>query len=129
MAARLQRAAKTTALELLDRTPSESDDDDVDDTSPCTSDEDSDVEDPDVIAVHSESSDEAEELLEDTNLLQDKNGRNWSKTAPALGRRRAADILRHQPGPKAIARKETILQTWMLFFPILFWRRSFITVN
>ena len=64
-----------------------------------------------------ESSDEVEKLLEDTNMLQDKNGRSWSINAPALGRRRAADILRRQPGPKAIARKETILKTWMLFFP------------
>ena len=66
-----------------------------------------------------ESSDEVEKLLEDTNMLQDKNGRSWSRNAPALGRRGAADtcILRRQPGPKAIARKETILKTWMLFFP------------
>lgn len=123
MAARSQRAAKTTALALLsDQTPSESDDSDIDDTSSCTSNEDNDTEDSDIIAAH-ESSDEAEESLEDTNMLQDKNGHNWSKNAPALGRRRAADILRRQPGPKAIARKETILKTWTLFFRILFWRR------
>lgn len=98
-----------------------------------SSDDDNDIEVPiDIETVHasqsavdadestSESSsddDEANHNIPDIrNPLQDKNNYIWSKDIPRQGRRGAANIIHSAGGPKPESRRDTVRQTWELFF-------------
>lgn len=51
------------------------------------------------------------------NALIDKNGHEWSFSPPTTGRQCQANIIRERPGPRRIAIKDSLLQTWQLFLP------------
>lgn len=67
--------------------------------------------------INSESSEDSENDEESDSLLIDKNGKMWSRNPPSIaGRRDRANVIRGNVGPKPSARKDTILQTWLLLF-------------
>ena len=53
-----------------------------------------------------------------SDSYRDKNGNMWSPSPPTERRRGAENILRHAGGPVPSSRKDSILETWTLFFTI-----------
>lgn len=64
-----------------------------------------------------EVSDNDSEVSQEADLLIDKDGQRWSLEPPATrGRRDASNVFHRRPGPKPSACKDSVLQTWQLFF-------------
>ena len=74
----------------------------------------------DILPPHPEDDTSVEEETgtDDEDVMTDKDGRKWKKNPPQnRGRRGMENIFRERVGPKDIAHKNTILETWQLYFP------------
>ena len=84
---------------------------------------DSEIEAADIDVIHDEQEDsmsdsQEEEEEEDPAQFIDKNGNIWKQEEGAqVGRRNAANIIRESAGPTQAAFKDSIVETWQIFFP------------